>query len=59
MIWDKLLFKIRVSFDGMVSRKRVLLEYNQHLEIHIDVFVEVIEVQISVDFELCIDEEFI
>ena len=58
-IRDKLFFKTRVSFYGLISRKKVFLESSQHIDTHLDVFVEVLEVQISVAFELCLDEEFI
>ena len=58
-IWDKVFFKLRVYFDGLVSRKKVLLDYIQLIETHLDVVVEVIKVHMSVSLELCIDEEFI
>ena len=58
-IWDELFSKLRVYFDVMVSRKKVFLESSYHIETHIDVFVEVIEVQSSVSFDLYIDEYFI
>ena len=58
-IWDEVLFKIRVSFDGLVNRKKVLLESSHRIETHLDVVVEVIEVQSSVNFEFYLDEEFI
>ena len=56
-IWNQVFFKLRVSFDGLVSRKRVFLEYSNHTETHIDVVVDVIELHISVDFEFCLDED--
>ena len=46
-------------FDGLVIRKKVLLEYINRIDTHIDVVVEVIEVHRSVAFELCLDEEII
>ena len=58
-IWDKLICKLRVSFDGLVTRKKVLLDYSHLLETHLDVVVEVLEIQSSVFFEFCIDEDFI
>ena len=58
-IWDKVLFKLRVSFDGLLIRKKVFLESNHRIKTHLDVVVEVLEVQISVAFEFCLDEEFI
>ena len=58
-IWDKLSLKIRVYFYGMVSRKKVLSESRKRIETHLDVVLEVLEVHISVAFELCIDEDYI
>ena len=58
-IWDKLFLKLRVYFGGLVRRKKVLLESSNRIETHIDVVVEVLEVQVSVAFELYIGEEFI
>ena len=45
-----------VSFDGLVNRKKVLSESSHHIETRLYVVVEVIEIQISVAFELCLDE---
>ena len=58
-IWEKVLFKLRVYFDGLLSRKKVLSESSHHIETHLDVIVVVIEVQSDVSFELCFDEELI
>ena len=58
-IWDEVLFKLRVSFDGLVSRKEVFSESSNRIETHLDVVVEVLEVQRSVSFEFYLDEEFI
>ena len=58
-IWDKLFLKIGVYFGGLVRRKKVLLESSHHIDTHIDVIVEVLEVEGSVAFELYLDEEFI
>ena len=55
-IWNKVFFKIIVYFDGLVIRKKVLLESCNHIETHIDVVVEALEVHISVSFELCLDK---
>ena len=46
-------------FDGLVTRNKVLSEYSHCIETHIDVVVEVIEVNNSVSFEFYLDEEFI
>ena len=55
-IWDEVFFKMRVSFDGPVTRKEVFSESSHSIESHIDVVIEVLEIQISVSFEFCIDE---
>ena len=57
--WDELFCKLRVSFDGMVTRKEVLSESIKLIEAHLDVVIEVIEIQINVSFEFCLDEELI
>ena len=43
-IWDEVLFKLRVSFGELVISKKVFSESSHHIETHIDVVVEVIEV---------------
>ena len=58
MVWDEVFFKLRVSFDGMVSRKKEFLESIHHME-NFYMFVEVIEVHSNVAFELCLDKVFI
>ena len=58
-IWDEVFFKLRLLFDRLVIRKKVFLESSNRIDTHLDVVVEVLEVQISVAFELCLDEEFI
>ena len=58
-IWDILFFKLRVSFGGLVIRKEVFSESSHHIETHLDVVKEVLEIQSSVFFEFCIDEELI
>ena len=58
-IWDKLFFKLKVSFDALVTRKKVLLESSHCIDTYLDVVIEVIDVHSSVSFELCLDEEFI
>ena len=57
--WDELFLKIIVSFDVLVIRKKVLSESINRIDTRIDVVVEVLEFQISVAFEFCINEEFI
>ena len=58
-ILDKLFFKLRVSFDGMVIRNKVLSYSSHHIETHLDVVVEVLDIQNSFAFELCLYEESI
>ena len=58
-IWDEVFFKLRVSFDGMVTSKDVLSESSHRIEAHLDMVIEVHDIQISVSFELCLDEELI
>ena len=49
-IWDEVFFKLRVYFFILVIRKKVF-SYSSHLiETHINVVVEVLEVDISVSF---------
>ena len=58
-IWNELLCKIIVYVYGLVSRKKVFSESIHCIETHIDVVVEVLKVQSTVSFELCLDKEFI
>ena len=44
-IWENVFFKLRVSFDGLVIMKEVLSESSHRIEIHIDVVIEVLEIQ--------------
>ena len=59
MIWDALFWKLRVSFDGLVTRKKVLSESSYRIDKNIGVVVGVFEVHSSVSFEFCLDEYFI
>ena len=58
-IWDKVFFKLRVSFDGLVISKEVFSESIHRIETNLDVVKEVLEVQSSVSFEFFFDEELI
>ena len=58
-IWDEVLLKIRVSFDGLITKNEVLSESIYRIEAHLDVVIEVIDIQSSVSFEFCIDEELL
>ena len=59
LIRDKLFFKIRLSFDGLVIRKEFFTKFINRIETQIDVVKEVLEIQSSVSFELCLDKELI
>ena len=58
-MWDEVLFKLGVYFDGLVRRKKVFYYYCHRIETHLYVVVEVLEVHISVAFDFYIDEYFI
>ena len=58
-IWDKVFFKLRVSFDGLVIRKEVFSESSNCIETHIEVVKEVLEIQSSLYFDFYLDEELI
>ena len=53
------IFKLKVTFDRLVIRNKIFLESSHHIETHIDVVVEVLEVQRSAAFDLYHDKEFI
>ena len=55
-IWYEVFCILRVSFDGMVTRKGFFLESSHRIDTYLDVVVEVIEIQSSVSFDFCIDE---
>ena len=48
-----------MSFDGLVIRNKFLLESSHCIDTRLNLVVEFIEVHSSVDFEFCIDKEFI
>ena len=54
-IWDEVLCKLRLSFDGLVTRKEVFSESSHRIESHLDVVVEVLDIQSIVSFDLCLD----
>ena len=56
MIWYKVLFILIVSFDVLVSRKKVFLESIHRIETHLDMVVEVLEVHSSVALYFCLDD---
>ena len=58
-IWCKVSFKLRVSFDGLVVRKEVFSDSSHSIETYIDVVKEVLDIESSVYFELCLDEDLI
>ena len=51
--------KLRVYFDGLVNRNKVLSQSIHRIETNLGVVAEVLKVQSNVAFELCIDEDFI
>ena len=55
-IWNKLFLKLRVSFDGLLIREDLFSESSHRIETHLDVVKEVLEIQSSASFELCLDE---
>ena len=58
-IWDKVFFKLRVLVDGQVIRKKVFSKSSHSIERHLELVIEVLEIQSSVSFELYLDEELI
>ena len=46
-------------FDGLVTINEVFFESSHCIDTHIDLVIEVLEIQSSVSFELCIDEDLI
>ena len=58
-IWHKVFFKLGVSFDELVSRKKILWMSSHRIQTHLDVFVAIIEFHIIVSFNLYLDYYFI
>ena len=58
-IWYKAFFKLRVYFDGLEIRKEVYFDSSHRINRHIDVVIEILEIQSRVSFEFCLDEELI
>ena len=54
-IWDDLFFKLRMYFDGLITRKEVFLESINRIEAHLDVVVNFFEIQSNVSFEFSLD----
>ena len=59
LIWYEVFFKLRVSLGVLVTRKEFFSDYSHRIEAHLDVVIEVLDIQISVSFDLCLDEELI
>ena len=59
IIWNKVLFKLVLSFDGLVSRKDIFSYYIHRIEKDIGVVVDITEVQSSVSFRFYLGEDFI
>ena len=58
-IWDNVFFKIIFLLDGQEIRKEVFFEFSYRIERHLDVVIEILEIQSSVSFEFYLDEELI
>ena len=58
-IWDEVFFKLIVSFDGIETTKKVFSDSSNRIEAHLDVVIEILEIQSSFSFELCLNEELI
>ena len=41
---DEVLFKLRVSFDGLVTREEIFSESSHHIEAHLDVVIEFLDI---------------
>ena len=54
-IWDDLFFKLRMYFDGLITRKEVFSESINRIEAHLDVVVIFFEIQSNVSFEFSLD----
>ena len=57
--WENVFFKIIVLLDGYEIRKEVFSEFSYCIERNLEVFVEILEIQISFPFEFYLDEEII
>ena len=55
-IWDEVFCKLLLSLDGLVTSKKVLSDSSHRIQTHLDVVVEVLDIYISVSFELCLDK---
>ena len=58
-IWEKVLFKLRFYFYGLVISKEVFSDSSHRIETHLDVVKEILDIHISVSFEFYLDEELI
>ena len=58
-IWDNVFFEIIFLLDGQEIRKEVFSEFSYRIERHLDVVIEILEIQSSVTFEFYLDEELI
>ena len=57
--WDNVFFKIIVLLDVQEIRKKVYSEFSYSMERHLDVVIEILEIQSSASFEFYLDEELI
>ena len=58
-IWDNVCFKISVLLYVQVIRKELFSESSHRIERHLDVVIEIIDIQSSVSFEFYLDGELI
>ena len=58
-IWYDVFSRLRMSFDGLVSRNEVLSESSHCVEVHLDVVIGVLAIQSSFSFEFRLDEKLI
>ena len=58
-IRENVFFKISFLLDGQVIKKELLSKSSHRIERHLDVVIEILEIQSSVSFEFYLDEELI
>ena len=57
--WDNVFFKIIVLLDVQEIRKKVKSEFSDSMERHLDVVIEILDIQSRFSFEFNLDEELI
>ena len=58
-IWDEVFYKLRVSFDGLVTREEVFSESCHRIEAYLDLVVKFLDINSSLSFQIGIVEDFI